>query len=111
LAGVVTALAEENARLTAALATMEEERACAICLDAPRCTLLLPCRHVALCGAPDCAAMLGVPPLCPMCRKGVDSALTSSCERATECMMCVVSVQTNPQLAHAHPFSLSATRS
>jgi hypothetical protein len=96
LAGVVTALAEENARLeednvkkdetmrkmaaanaklTAALAQQEEEHTCAICLDAPRSTVLLPCRHLALCGAPACAAMLGAQPLCPLCRKPVAELL------------------------------------
>ncbi len=96
LAGVVTALVEENARLaedmarmaekmrkmaaanaklTAALAQQEEEHTCAICLDAPRSTVLLPCRHLALCGAPACAAMLGAQPLCPLCRKPVAELL------------------------------------
>ena len=47
------------------------DRTCVICLDAPSCTLLLPCRHMPLCGAADCAAALGQPRLCPLCRVAV----------------------------------------
>ena len=60
------------AEAVAALAKLEEERACTVCLDAPRAIVLLPCWHLALCGAPACAAMLGAPPLCPMCRVPVE---------------------------------------
>ena len=42
-----------------------------VCLDAPKCTVLLPCRHLALCAAPASRGMLGAPPLCPLCRCGV----------------------------------------
>ena len=65
---------EEHAAALAELARVKAEleaRNCAICLDAPKCTVLLPCRHLALCGAPACAAMLGAPPLCPLCREPV----------------------------------------
>lgn len=55
----------------AALAKVEAERACVICLDAPRCVGLLPCRHLTLCDSAACAAMLGAPPLCPTCREPV----------------------------------------
>jgi hypothetical protein len=55
----------------AALAKLEAERACVICLDAPRCVGLLPCRHLTLCDSAACAAMLGAPPLCPTCRERV----------------------------------------
>jgi hypothetical protein len=41
---------------------------CVVCMDAPRSSVLLPCRHLVLCGAPGCAAMLGAPPRCPLCR-------------------------------------------
>ena len=63
----MTAMAAENARLRAEF----EVTRCLICLDAAKCTVLLPCRHLALCTAPACAAMLGAPPLCPLCRKAV----------------------------------------
>jgi hypothetical protein len=41
---------------------------CVVCLDAPRSVLLLPCKHLTLCAAPGCTAMLGAPPRCPLCR-------------------------------------------
>ena len=54
-----------------------EATKCAVCLDAARCTALLPCRHLALCSAPACFAMLGAPqPLCPVCREPVLDSLT-----------------------------------
>ena len=71
------AQADEIAKLSAALAKLEEERACTICLDAPRCVALLPCRHLALCGSAACAAMLGAPRRrCPVCREGVEDMLS-----------------------------------
>jgi hypothetical protein len=83
LAGVVAVLSEENAALVteistlqAALAALEEEHTCTVCLDAPRRAVLLPCRHLAICSAPACAAMLGTPRLCPLCRKPVTEAMT-----------------------------------
>jgi hypothetical protein len=45
-----------------------ESPSCVICLDAPRSVVLLPCKHLALCSAPACAAMMGAPPRCPLCR-------------------------------------------
>ncbi len=59
-------------KMTAAHKALEEAATCGVCLDAPRsCTELLPCRHWLLCGSPGCAAMLGAPPLCPVCRERV----------------------------------------
>jgi hypothetical protein len=29
-----------------------------------------------LCGAPACAAMLGAPPLCPLCRVGIADTIS-----------------------------------
>ncbi len=48
---------------------------CVVCLHAPRCTGLLPCKHFLLCSSPDCFAMLGAPPLCPLCRQRVTDTL------------------------------------
>ena len=44
---------------------------CVICLSVPRCLAVLPCRHLPLCAAADCAAAMGAPPRCPLCRVGV----------------------------------------
>ena len=49
----------------------EEREMCVICLHERVCVALLPCRHFPMCAAPECAAMLGKPPQCPMCRLGV----------------------------------------
>ena len=59
------------APLAALPAQQVPERTCVICLEAPSCTLLLPCRHMPVCGAADCAAALGQPRLCPLCRVAV----------------------------------------
>ena len=39
---------------------------CAVCLDAPVSTLVMPCRHLSLCG--DCSEALA---RCPICRSGI----------------------------------------
>jgi hypothetical protein len=49
-------------------AAENNDTTCVICLDAPRSVVLLPCKHLALCSAPACAAMMGAPPRCPLCR-------------------------------------------
>ncbi len=66
--------AEAAAQLLARVAAAETRAAgaCVVCLDAPRCKALLPCKHVPLCGGAACAAALGVPPRCPLCRAAVD---------------------------------------
>jgi hypothetical protein len=66
---------EEEVPAAPALAEAEQRPMCAICLDALPCVVLLPCRHVPLCAAPACAAMLGAPPLCPLCRVAVADTL------------------------------------
>ncbi len=63
-------LADELAEAKAALAKAEAEvdaTKCVVCLDAQRCTALLPCKHLLLCASPACAAMLGTPARCPLC--------------------------------------------
>jgi hypothetical protein len=53
---------------------------CVMCLDARRETTLAPCGHRALCGS--CTSLLlsararGQQPLCPICRKPVESYIT-----------------------------------
>jgi hypothetical protein len=64
--------------LAAALAKAEEEvdaTKCVICLDAQRSCVMLPCKHLAVCSAPACAAMLGAPPRCPLCRVAVSDTM------------------------------------
>jgi hypothetical protein len=50
---------------------------CVLCRREPRCLLMLPCRHLALCGARSCADRLGFPPCrtCPLCRVSLDDTL------------------------------------
>ena len=71
------ALSRQVAALTRENAALLEERDCCLCLSAPRCVVLLPCKHLALCDAPACAAMLGgAPRRCPPCREAVADTLT-----------------------------------
>jgi hypothetical protein len=58
------AVSEQRARENARAA------ACVVCWEHPWDTLLLPCRHVHLCGA--CAARLPEPRRCPLCRAGIE---------------------------------------
>lgn len=46
----------------------EERELCVVCLHERICVALLPCRHFPVCASAECAAMLGQPPLCPICR-------------------------------------------
>jgi hypothetical protein len=84
LAAVVWHLAHTRAAAAPASRRARRRRTCrrlepaahvhhtpAICLDAATCVVLLPCRHQPLCGSPECFAMLGAPPLCPLCRERV----------------------------------------
>jgi hypothetical protein len=67
----LAAMAAQLAAAEAALAKAKEEvdaTKCVVCLDAQRCTALLPCKHQPLCASPACMAMLGTPPRCPLCR-------------------------------------------
>jgi hypothetical protein len=67
-------LAASQAALAKAEAEADAAR-CVICMDAPRCCVVLPCKHLALCASPACAAMLGAPPRCPLCRRGVTDTM------------------------------------
>jgi hypothetical protein len=63
-----------------AVAADDEERLlqplCVICMDASPCVVLLPCKHLPLCNGAACAAMMGVPPKCPICRALVADTLS-----------------------------------
>ena len=66
-----TAQSAELARVKDELARVQDEldaSKCVICLCAPRCVAVLPCRHLPLCASAECATMMGTPPLCPLCR-------------------------------------------
>jgi hypothetical protein len=65
-------LAEAKAKLKKADAEVDATK-CVICMDAQRCTALLPCKHLALCASPECAEMLGAATSqqCPLCREPV----------------------------------------
>jgi hypothetical protein len=71
MAAQAAAMAAKDAALAKLKAEADAAPKCSICLDATPCVVLLPCRHQPLCAAPECAAMLGVPPLCPLCREPV----------------------------------------
>lgn len=59
----------------ASAAGAEPERECVICLDAPPCVMLLPCKHLLLCAAPECRAALRG--RCPLCREEVADTLAA----------------------------------
>ena len=71
----MAAQADAMAAQVAAMAKLKAEAdaapKCSICLEATPCVVLLPCRHQPLCASPACAAFLGAPPLCPLCREPV----------------------------------------
>ena len=74
----VTRLKNELARAKDELMLAKDEldaSKCVICLSAPRCLAVLPCRHLPLCAAADCAAAMGTPPRCPLCRVGVTGTM------------------------------------
>jgi hypothetical protein len=75
LAAQLTAqLAAAQAALAKAEAEADAAR-CVICMDAPRCCVVLPCKHLVLCASPGCAAMMGQPARCPLCRRGVTDTM------------------------------------
>jgi hypothetical protein len=65
--------AEQLRRMRLRLNAMRDAQLCAVCLDAPKDCMLLPCRH--LCACAGCAAALAAraEALCPMCRVRIES--------------------------------------
>eukprot|EP01064_Diplonema_japonicum_P037582 TRINITY_DN883_c2_g2_i1.p1 TRINITY_DN883_c2_g2~~TRINITY_DN883_c2_g2_i1.p1 ORF type:complete len:322 (+),score=43.37 TRINITY_DN883_c2_g2_i1:59-967(+) len=62
---------------TALSAVQDEGCTCVICLEGEREVLIMPCRHKCLCAS--CAADLRRETnKCPMCRRGIESLLTST---------------------------------
>ena len=62
----------------------QQVRECLVCLDAPRASVLEPCRHAVACA--DCAALLqaqGLP--CPICREPIASVR----RKASTAWMCM----------------------
>ncbi len=71
-------MAAQLAAAEAALAKAEEEvdaTKCVVCMDAQRSCVILPCKHLLLCASPACAAMLGAPARCPLCRVVVSDTM------------------------------------
>ena len=48
--------------------TAPEPEMCAVCLDAPRGAVLVPCGHAVLCVRCAAGVMAAVPRRCPICR-------------------------------------------
>ena len=48
---------------------LEDTSLCALCLDVPKCVVLLPCRHMCLCAGCSGSVANGDP--CPICRAPV----------------------------------------
>ncbi len=57
---------------TEQVAAEHDRTACVVCQDLPRCTILLPCRHVCLCE--ECSLLPGLR-TCPLCREAITSVL------------------------------------
>jgi hypothetical protein len=59
-----------------ALTATKSGTTCCVCLEARPSSVLLPCKHAALCSGAECARALGTPRRCPICRKPVREVLT-----------------------------------
>jgi len=59
-------------------ATAEELEPCAVCLEEPRCALLVPCGHMAMCI--ECAEKVlhGTRPICVVCRQPIERILRAA---------------------------------
>lgn len=69
-AGEGTSASAIVATISAALREEREARLCAVCLQAERTTVLMPCRHAVLCAS--CATTVrATSGRCPLCRQGV----------------------------------------
>jgi hypothetical protein len=54
---------------------IEEVTNCAVCMQRPKTTMLLPCNHVCLCS--ECASLaLEIIKVCPICRGSISSTTT-----------------------------------
>jgi hypothetical protein len=73
LTGALDRVAREKERLAErALDREREEKTCVICMDGPKTTLLLPCRHLCLCSA--CALRPEIKE-CPVCRTKITDSM------------------------------------
>ena len=62
----------QHTHAEAELAKLQEAKACAVCLDRERSTVLLPCGHVVLCS--ECARSGDIVD-CPICRAHIDRVM------------------------------------
>ena len=66
---VIAVLRRREARGAGLNIDEEDEGLCVVCLEAPKDTLLLPCKHLCLCHM--CAPL----PACPLCRTDVTQTI------------------------------------
>jgi hypothetical protein len=53
----------------------QEEKLCVVCQDQYKCVIVIPCRHLCLCG--DCSQIIQhTTRTCPICRQDFDKVLT-----------------------------------
>merc|ERR1712137_509247 len=71
-------LASSSSDLGAAILEVEDAEPCAVCLEEPRCALLVPCGHVAMCV--DCAEKVlhSSRAVCVVCRQPIEKILRAA---------------------------------